>query len=697
MCHICGVGFNISRIRTPQEPRRAAWGSAGPIMSKSFWGTPLPLRSGFVDLYSTWSWDCDPDSGCMFTFRSIRDENKSLRSTRGKKTLVNSSVKTDDDDSDEDWVDSSENEEDEPLEYDSDEEAPGIDPDIQGVETGTTDSNEDTGENLAWKHFQRALLTGMFETNDGRWFTVERLEGNPTNNHKGSNTIKILGTNYSIRFAAKDDAADDMFPLYTTGPSSKTSDEEQDAPRQSKRQTRKKCLGFHEKDIQHVEHIAGPDCRHMGGYSGHEIGADEMRGCQTLQCLVRKPDGYIFDPLPDDEDFESSGKFFLSGLSDYMPSRDCGNPRVTLARHGCGSPPADNYMFDENDAEDVAMPFHPSCLEVYKRASMVWSKKIDINALTSWWSLEADHHLFHEFPRDPNVKRCNEQEWMHYRGTEYLVANPLHIPKLREIFASVVETDPSFSLRSGAFNLAEPPEEILAVDPFENLPAELRFRILDFLPSKAIASLRCSSRAFGQLPISYFQKLLSRECPWLWEARPTGANPSSARYAKWACFTAADMEQMTLRQQQELTMVEEYQEAVKKEVPELDQQILDEYERNIQILRDAHAVEWENIEDLEPFYLPPNKTNYFKLYTLITRHWKGLRGLQNRKRIWKDCREILKRASKYREQGRIGDDGITEKLYDVVSYNLDPARERHRREQERPVFNYDSITWVEES
>jgi hypothetical protein len=680
MCHICGVGFNISRIRTPQEPRSAAWGHVGPILGKSFWGTQLPLRGSFANSYTSQPRDCGPDSGCMFAFRSIKDENKVFKKIRGEKRLTKVYTKfNDDDDSDGDWAESHEDEEYEPLEYDSDDEALCIDLEKQSCETSMTDLNEDTEKTLAWKQFQKSLLTGMFETNDGRWFTSEPLLGNPK--HYGNETIvSHLGTNYVIRFAAEHDVVDDMFPLYTM-----------DKP------SNKPCLGYHEKDSTHVEHIAGPDCYNLGGYSGHNIDADEMRGCQTLQCLVRKPDGYIFDPLPDDEDFENAGKFFLSGLSDHMPSRDYSNPRVVPARHGCEDPRAENYMFDEDEAHDMAMPFHPSCFEVYKHASQMFGGTIDINALTSWWSLEADFHQFHEFPRDPNVGQCNDQEWVHHRGTEYLVANPLHIPKLREIFASAVETSTSFSPRSGAFSVAEPLTESFSVDPFDRLPAELRFGILDCLSSKDIASLRCSSRAFYQLPVGYFQKLLTRECPWLWEVWPTGANPSSTKYAKWACFTAAETEQMTLRQQKELEVLGEYQEAVEREVPELDPQILDEHERNVQTLRDAHLAEWENVEGRESVYLPPTMTNYFTLYTLITRHWKELRGLQNRERIWKDCGEILRRASKYREEGRIGNDGITEVLRDVVINNRELSKVRKRRAQTNPDANYTSLTWVEES
>jgi hypothetical protein len=71
------------------------------------------------------------------------------------------------------------------------------------------------------------------------------------------------------------------------------------------------------------------------GYNGHHITAEEMRGCNTFQCLVRKPLGW--SPEQDDQDFETTSTHFLSGISDRMRSTDSGSdPEVTPARHGVG-------------------------------------------------------------------------------------------------------------------------------------------------------------------------------------------------------------------------------------------------------------------------------------------------------------------------------------------------------------------------
>ena len=46
------------------------------------------------------------------------------------------------------------------------------------------------------------------------------------------------------------------------------------------------------------EHVAGPGCVCQEGYSGHQISLAEVKGCRTVQCLVRKDPGW----MPEDGD-----------------------------------------------------------------------------------------------------------------------------------------------------------------------------------------------------------------------------------------------------------------------------------------------------------------------------------------------------------------------------------------------------------
>ena len=312
------------------------------------------------------------------------------------------------------------------------------------------------------------------------------------------------------------------------------------------------------------------------------------------------------------------------------------------------------------------MPFHPSCFEVFKHASIQMSGNVDVVGLTSWWSINAAYERFDKFPRDPNVKRCNAQEWMHYNDTAYLAANPLYIPTLTEIFSSAIDTSPDFNPRNGAFSIAAASTGSSPTDPFAMLPAELQIHILDLLPSKDIASLRLSSRTFSQMSVSYFQKLLNREMPWLWEAWPTVAKPSQRSYSYWATTTAAEAKETTQKRERELAILTDYVDMIKKDWPELAPQLDEAYATQFQEIQAAHERAAIENPDQKPFYLPPGNTNYFIIYTLITRHWDKLLGLQNRQRIWKDCRAILRGVKKYRKSGYIDENGNTRSLEEMI-------------------------------
>lgn len=411
-------------------------------------------------------------------------------------------------------------------------------------------------------------------------------------------------------------------------------------------------LGYHPEDEYKVEHIAGPGCLNKDGYNGHNIATEEMRGCLTLQCLVRKPPvGAMlqYQPEPDDEDFERKGEFFLSGLSDYMPSRDSSNPRVYPARHGCSSPHAEGWFWREEDAEKYAMPFHPPCLEVYKRASRLRTGDVDIAGLTDWWTIGADYNTFYRLEqevRDLNVRKCREQDWRHVNGTEYLAANPLLVPALPAILQQALVHDPDFDPRHGAFDVPDQTPSAPSNDPFAALPHELRMLVLSHISSPDIANLRLASRSFRQLPITLFHDLLLREMPWLWEVW------CSTPYAFWATATAAEHKIAAEAPGNARQAMLDYTTIVQAEQPELTESMneaLAVYDEHA-TLENHHA---RHSGCATPSTLPRRQTNWYTLYTLITRHLhRGeLKGLQNRRRIWRDCEEILRRIAKYREDG----------------------------------------------
>ncbi|KXT14190.1 hypothetical protein AC579_2449 [Pseudocercospora musae] len=366
-----------------------------------------------------------------------------------------------------------------------------------------------------------------------------------------------------------------------------------------------------------LEHIAGPNCTY-NAYSGHYISAEEMRGCRTYQCLIRKPAEWT--PAEDDEAFEHSSQFFLSGISDDMDARDMGfRNRLQPHRHNSENirHGPDTCFFGLEHAEYASMPFHPWCLEVFKRASYVRSGKFDHEGLIGWWQHDGDFDTWHSFPRADDVAARQQQWWEHKRGTEHLAANPLFMPGLPPILRSVVlPSVQDVPLSPGVFSLPsnarlEPSPE----DSFGKLPQELILIILSSLPSNDLANLRLTSRAFRQLPGSVFQDLVWREMPWLWEA---WADDSTNFYSIW---TARRHDQGTATTR---TAGDEEDGIPREKMP-------------------------------VPNQLPQHGTDWFKLFCSLNRAIKSgeLKGAQNRLRIWTDCQEALRRIEQYREQGEI--------------------------------------------
>lgn len=419
------------------------------------------------------------------------------------------------------------------------------------------------------------------------------------------------------------------------------------------------------------EHIAGPGCVNTAGYSGHRISVEEMKGSRTMQCLSSKDERWI--PCSDDEDFELQGSVFLSGLCDQVPAGDIGCPDVVPGRHGCTQPNAVNnssWMVSELRGPlgcllviqplcikytkrisqeglprgPAAMPFHPTCFEIYKRVSLLRLGHIDVAGLYALWKLNG---AWQNFPRDKAVVRGREQDWNHEPGDEFLVVNPVFVSGLPALFASTLRDVPSFSPRNGAFRVSEShmenmnsPSKAASDDPFVSLPPELRDMVLGYLGSAEVCNLRLVSRVFRQLPISTFQRLLEQERPWLWEVW------SSLPYSKWATTTARVYQRRNKAAQTHEQELELYRSVIAAEMPEL----LHDWRRAEPSYADIVP---SPVHEAPSGKLPERNTDWFALFEGITKQWSQLRGLQNRRRIWNAAEEILVRIQRAREEGRI--------------------------------------------
>ncbi|KAI9651653.1 MAG: hypothetical protein M1831_000556 [Alyxoria varia] len=210
-----------------------------------------------------------------------------------------------------------------------------------------------------------------------------------------------------------------------------------------------------------------------------------FQGARTMQWLVPKPPNW--SPEPDDQEFETSSQYFLTGLVEVI---DNNFAEMTPIRHGVRSARGKNGYLHSIFEDKGEIPFHPSCFELFKRLSRQVRGFVDVDALVDW------------------------------RNHEYLVANPVEVPGLQ----ALLETCPkicanSVSVSTLIAQYVRRPTIMRGTDPFTKLPKEIQHKVLEDMDPGDVANLRLVSREFLQLPNMFFKELVEREMPWLWEAK----------------------------------------------------------------------------------------------------------------------------------------------------------------------------------
>lgn len=282
------------------------------------------------------------------------------------------------------------------------------------------------------------------------------------------------------------------------------------------------------------------------------------------------------------------------------------------------------------------MPFHLWCFDIYCRLTKREFNQLNLPGLMKWRNAEFSYEEFHKLPRVSDVTDAQKEFWVHTAGHEYLVANPLYIPKLPNILLSTIKEDENFSPHNGAFDLSQVTERHAmsvvpaqdSTDPFLSWPYDIRLMMVGFLGSRDIVSLRLASRVFRQLPVSLWYRLVREELPWLWEA--WDENECDHTPSIWTTITANDIKDTLItRELYNEVLEEEYNEG------ELDPAVFD-----------IMAPPWSPTVPHQ-IKLLRGKTNWYEVYSAITRNWDKLKGLKNRRRIWKDVEEIIRRVKKY--------------------------------------------------
>ena len=209
------------------------------------------------------------------------------------------------------------------------------------------------------------------------------------------------------------------------------------------------------------------------------------------------------------------------------------------------------------------------------------------------------------------------------------MADPIDVPGLNKLLESCISLEGRDS------------DEVFAAsglvkEPFAALSPEVHLQILELLSRRDAANLRLASPCFRQLPQSYFHHLVQSEMPWVWEIESLQPRHIDW-YQLWCLLFAADgdggmdekerewksklqrakngLVEIDLEQQGKMYLDEDYasclEVAIERVNRETEAKIKEGYDSGIWSTRiDVHKV---------------------------------LKGLRNRRRIYGDVQEILRR------------------------------------------------------
>lgn len=371
------------------------------------------------------------------------------------------------------------------------------------------------------------------------------------------------------------------------------------------------------------EHISGPNCILRNAYSGHNITAEELRGCNTFQLLCPKPSDW--EPERGDEEFELDDECpsYLSGLRDHLDTKHSSVTVFAPMRHGQEQFHVHNWASAASNRHLAAMPFHPACFEVFKRASLKRFNTIDVAGLVGWYQVESTYHFTDKvFPRDEAVRRATkDQVWNHVEGDEWIAANPCFVPALHEEVKQLATEE--------AFAGPRPGDEVGTGGDIDE-----------------IAQMNLSSEASANLPQSFYFGHIRHDMPWIWEtwcARP---------YAGWTTRSQSEIAKDPLALSHQREYLQNWIHAIEADGESSTQKRAQLRDLNAQ-LKELEVSSHFVPEPVPATLLPRQGTDWRKLYFALQNLGEASNGLRNRERVWRCCNYILDRIALQREKGKI--------------------------------------------
>ena len=237
------------------------------------------------------------------------------------------------------------------------------------------------------------------------------------------------------------------------------------------------CHKFRTKNGQ--VHNTNPGNKFQGtAYESGSIAQDEIKDNGQVHALVKKPPaqvtamihGYpLHEARDQDEEHFLTYRFPIardhhgtSCLTSLAVGSRFGIRKIKMCGHEDG--PCVEAFDPENPTHAVGVPFHLTCLEMfrsvslYKNGSIVWAGLYELG-------IQKNHAGFRNITRDGASESnhhynavTRENTWMHAPGTEWVVVDPLvraHYPiQLAYYIPTASDKDPREQVFSGDYRLA---------------------------------------------------------------------------------------------------------------------------------------------------------------------------------------------------------------------------------------------------
>ncbi|KAF5621164.1 5-carboxyvanillate decarboxylase [Fusarium tjaetaba] len=205
----------------------------------------------------------------------------------------------------------------------------------------------------------------------------------------------------------------------------------------------------------------------------------------------------------------------FTGPGDYshynwyiLRSQSQNNPLYDRHMHG------EVRVYDWAEHHDVLIPFHMHCYEILKKVAAPHDIEPDVIYETSRPHCAAPDALGLDFDYG-DAKACQGQTWEEIDGTEYVLASPTKIPRVKDFFKRILAESQLEEPAVSGSTYAQ--GDGASKDALESLPGELMSSVLQCLDFESLCSIRLASRNAVKETTSnaFWKNRVISEMPWI--------------------------------------------------------------------------------------------------------------------------------------------------------------------------------------